>query len=182
MFGLKIRELRKRGRKTQDDIADALDVHKTTVSRWERTGDVPVERLEDLANALGVTLDELEALRGKSGGDTTTAPESPDYVHSSESLVLWWRAVGRAKHPDPMTRLLLLTLPTLIDESAWIVLTTVEQLIETTHMQDEAERIRKVWPRVVESPWVERVGQVEWVFRLRFGETQNPPLSEQGRV
>lgn len=171
MFGMKIRELRKRGKKTQDDVADALDVHKTTVSRWERTGDVPVERLEDLADALGVSIDELESLRGVDASAQPTSPTTQlTHVHSQDSLVIWWRAVGRAKHPDPMTRLLLLTLPTLIDEDAWIVLTTVEQLIETTQMQEDAEKIREVWPQVVESPWVERVGQVEWVFRLRFGE------------
>lgn len=169
MFGMKIRELRRRGKKTQDDVADALDVHKTTVSRWERTGDIPVERLEDLAEALGVSSDELEALRGANAGAQSTSPTTqPAHVHSQESLVLWMRAVGRAQHADPMIKLLLLTLPILIDDAAWIVTVTIGQLIETTHMQESTEKIRQVWPQVVGSPWVERVGVVEWVFRLRF--------------
>lgn len=177
MLGIAVRELREKAGINQADVAIKAGVSNVTISRYERgERQISLKTLMKIADAIGVTAEdiqerarELEAAAPKS---STAAPELIEYVHSQDSLVAWQRAVGRAKHADPMIKLLLLTLPILIDEDAWIVLTTVEQLIETTHMHEEAEKIHEVWPQVVESPWVERVGQVEWVFRLRFGDVE----------
>lgn len=166
--GAKLKLMRDGAGLSQEQLADQLNVSRMTVIRWEQAEVLPKGRLSEVAELLGVDLTAL-----------LDAPPTPEpttqltHVHSQDSLVLWQRAVGRAKHADPMIKLLLLTLPILIDEDAWIVLTTVEQLIDVTHMHEAAEKIREVWPQVVESPWVERVGQVEWVFRLRFAGAES---------
>lgn len=68
-LGEKIRELRKRGGRTQEELAEALGVTNQAVSRWETGGSYPdLELLPSIANYFGVTIDELfgyESERGK---------------------------------------------------------------------------------------------------------------------
>lgn len=59
-LGHKIRELRRRDGKTQEVLADALNVTSQAVSRWESGGSYPdMEILPAIANYFGVTIDEL---------------------------------------------------------------------------------------------------------------------------
>mgnify|MGYP004710472733 FL=1 len=59
-LGHKIRELRRRDGKTQEVLADALNVTSQAVSRWESGGSYPdMELLPAIANYFGVTIDEL---------------------------------------------------------------------------------------------------------------------------
>ncbi len=167
--GAKLKLMRDGAGLSQEQLADQLNVSRMTVIRWEQAEVLPKGRLSEVAELLGVDLAALIEEPVQVAEPTTQLT----HVHSQESLVMWMRAVGRAQHPDPMIKLLLLTLPILIDEDAWIVLATVEQLIEVTHMQEADAYIRRVWPQVVGSPWVERVGQVEWVFRLRFEDAES---------
>lgn len=59
-LGEKIRELRRRDGRTQEALADALDVTSQAVSRWESGGSYPdMEIMPAIANYFGVTIDEL---------------------------------------------------------------------------------------------------------------------------
>lgn len=59
-FGSKIRALRESRGMTQDDLAAALYVTRTAVSKWENDRGYPnIDSLKTLANFFGVSLDEL---------------------------------------------------------------------------------------------------------------------------
>lgn len=59
-LGEKIKELRKRDRRKQEDLAVALGVTNQAVSRWEANGGYPdIEMLPAIANYFHITIDEL---------------------------------------------------------------------------------------------------------------------------
>ena len=59
-LGSKIRELRRRDGRTQDNLAEALGVTAQAVSRWESGGSYPdMEMIPALANYFHVSIDEL---------------------------------------------------------------------------------------------------------------------------
>lgn len=59
-LGDKLRELRRRNGRRQEDLAIALGVTAQAVSRWEAGGSYPdMELMPGIANYFGVTLDEL---------------------------------------------------------------------------------------------------------------------------
>lgn len=59
-IGTKIRELRKRDGRTQDQLAEALGVTAQAVSRWESHGSYPdMEIIPAIANYFHVSIDEL---------------------------------------------------------------------------------------------------------------------------
>ena len=59
-LGQKIKELRKRDSRKQEDLANALGVTNQAVSRWEKDGSYPdMEMIPAIANYFGVTIDEL---------------------------------------------------------------------------------------------------------------------------
>ena len=59
-LGVKIRELRKRDGRTQDNLAEALGVTAQAVSRWESGGSYPdMEMIPTIANYFHVSIDEL---------------------------------------------------------------------------------------------------------------------------
>ena len=59
-LGEKIKELRKRDGRKQEDLASALGVTNQAVSRWEKDGSYPdMEMIPAIANYFGITIDEL---------------------------------------------------------------------------------------------------------------------------
>ena len=59
-LGQKIRELRKRDRRTQEALAEALGVTSQAISRWEANGGYPdMEMIPAIANYFHVSIDEL---------------------------------------------------------------------------------------------------------------------------
>lgn len=59
-LGEKIRSLRHRDSKTQEDLANVLGVTSQAVSRWESGGSYPdVNLIPSIANYFGITIDEL---------------------------------------------------------------------------------------------------------------------------
>ncbi len=65
-IGPKIRELRRRDGRTQDDLATALGVTAQAVSRWESGGSYPdMEIVPAIANFFGVSIDELFGYHGE---------------------------------------------------------------------------------------------------------------------
>lgn len=59
-LGEKIKELRKRDGRKQEDLALALGVTNQAVSRWEANGGYPdIEMIPAIANYFHITIDEL---------------------------------------------------------------------------------------------------------------------------
>ena len=59
-LGEKIKELRKRNGRKQEDLANALGVSNQAVSRWEKDGSYPdMELIPAIANYFNVSIDEL---------------------------------------------------------------------------------------------------------------------------
>ena len=59
-IGQKIRELRRRDGRTQEELAQAIGVTSQAVSRWESGGSYPdMEIIPSIANYFGVSIDEL---------------------------------------------------------------------------------------------------------------------------
>ena len=65
-IGDKIRELRLRDGRRQEDLANALGVTNQAVSRWEANGGYPdMEMIPAIANYFGITIDELFGYHGE---------------------------------------------------------------------------------------------------------------------
>lgn len=65
-IGQKIRELRRRDGRTQEDLAGALGVTAQAVSRWESGGSYPdMEIVPSIANYFGVSIDVLFGYHGE---------------------------------------------------------------------------------------------------------------------
>ena len=65
-IGTKIRELRRRDGRTQDNLAEALGVTAQAVSRWESGGSYPdMEMIPSIANYFHVSIDELFGYQDK---------------------------------------------------------------------------------------------------------------------
>ena len=58
-----IRRLRNSRGLTQENIADEIGVHVTTMVRYENDGTIPDGKLESLAKALGVTVSDIYAYK-----------------------------------------------------------------------------------------------------------------------
>lgn len=59
-FNQKLQELRKRNGLTQEDLAEALFVSRTAISKWESGRGYPnIESLKAISKFFGVTIDEL---------------------------------------------------------------------------------------------------------------------------
>ncbi len=64
-LGSKIRDLRRRDKRTQEMLAEALGVTSQAVSRWEAGGSYPdINLMPSIANYFGVTIDELFGYQG----------------------------------------------------------------------------------------------------------------------
>lgn len=62
VLGKRLKELRKKGGKTQKDFADALHVTSSAVSKWENGQNMPdIETMREIAGYYGIPLSELVA-------------------------------------------------------------------------------------------------------------------------
>lgn len=78
-----IKELRKSRNMTQDTLASALGVQRTTISMWETGQSLPrAELLPKLAAALGCTIDEL--LSGNKENENNTAKNPMLLISTTE--------------------------------------------------------------------------------------------------
>lgn len=85
-LGENIYHLRTEKNMSQGDLADALEVSRQSVSKWENNSAVPeLEKLVKMAELFGVTIDELV---------TGTAPESPAAA-STEPKVIYIEKTDR---------------------------------------------------------------------------------------
>ena len=99
----RIREARKKCGLSQIDLADAMEVSRQTVSKWETGESAPeINKLPQLAKVLGVSLDWLFA-EGASGDTSSEEPRTdrqaepayPDWLeHLPKSLVRLTKRYG----------------------------------------------------------------------------------------
>jgi len=80
-LGEKIKELRRRDRRKQEDLAAALGVTNQAVSRWEANGGYPdIEMLPAIANYFHITIDELF------GYDSDRQTKLQTYIEQADQL------------------------------------------------------------------------------------------------
>lgn len=76
-LGQNIARLRTQKNLSQGDLADALEVSRQSVSKWETDASIPeLDKLLRLAELFGVTLDEL--VKGESAQPEAARGEAPD--------------------------------------------------------------------------------------------------------
>ena len=92
-LGENITRLRTEKGWSQGDLADALDVSRQSISKWETDGSVPeLDKLLRLSDLFGVTLDEL--VRGESGTQKSTdAPDTKPKAEKSGSRISHTQAI-----------------------------------------------------------------------------------------
>lgn len=124
-LGQKIKELRKRDSRKQEDLASALGVTNQAVSRWENDGSYPdMEMIPAIANYFGVTIDELfgyENDREKKITAIIRKVDEYDIKHSNDDI--WVDECisilrdGLAEFPN--NECLLITLADTLWEAGW---------------------------------------------------------------
>lgn len=85
-LGNNIRKLRRRDRRTQEALAEALGVTSQAVSRWESGGSYPdMNLIPSIANFFGVSIDELFGYEGKHTGRIDTLAAEIDRMNQLNS-------------------------------------------------------------------------------------------------
>ena len=75
-LGENIYRLRSEHNMSQGDLADALEVSRQSVSKWENNSAVPeLDKLVKMAHIFGITLDEM--VSGKADSSIHTPPNEP---------------------------------------------------------------------------------------------------------
>ena len=84
-LGEKIKELRQRDKRKQEDLAVVLGVTNQAVSRWEANGGYPdIEMLPAIANYFHITIDELFGYDGDRQARLQSYIEQADQICKHE--------------------------------------------------------------------------------------------------
>lgn len=124
-LGEKIKELRNRDGRTQENLADALGVTNQAVSRWEKNGSYPdMELIPSIANYFGITIDELFGYRNDRENKIDAIIKKIDAFHikgdGSDGWVDECLAILREGLAEfPQNERLLITLADTLSEAGW---------------------------------------------------------------
>lgn len=124
-LGEKIKELRNRDGRTQENLADALGVTNQAVSRWEKNGSYPdMELIPSIANYFGITIDELFGYRNDRENKIDAIIKKIDAFHikgdSSDGWVDECLTILREGLAEfPQNERLLITLADTLSEAGW---------------------------------------------------------------
>ena len=124
-LGEKIKELRNRDGRTQENLADALGVTNQAVSRWEKNGSYPdLELIPSIANYFGITIDELFGYRNDRENKIDAIIKKIDAFHikgdSSDGWIDECLAILREGLAEfPQNERLLITLADTLSEAGW---------------------------------------------------------------
>ena len=89
-LGTKIRELRRRDGRTQDNLAEALGVTAQAVSRWESGGSYPdMEMIPAIANYFHISIDELFGYHAEREEKIKTILENATKVLTKQGFTLY---------------------------------------------------------------------------------------------
>lgn len=158
MFGHAVRLIRKEKGISQDALAQGLAINQSSVSKWERSGNLPEEHLEAVAGVLGVTVREL---RAKAGALLKSKP-----AETPEAISTWRDTVLLDAQLDGVVKLMLATLPIFFNESINLVVVTPERFVERAGWGGFDLNIHDVWRQMVESGYVEQADT--GIFKLVF--------------
>ncbi|MBQ4051271.1 MAG: helix-turn-helix transcriptional regulator [Oscillospiraceae bacterium] len=124
-LGEKIKALRKRDGRTQDDLAKAFGVTCQAVSRWESDGGYPdMELIPSIANYFGVSIDELFGYRGDREQKINEIIERIDGFHIKSRGDDGWvdeclSILREGVAEFPQNERLLITLADTLSEAGW---------------------------------------------------------------
>lgn len=165
MNNQKLSELREKTGKTLREVGDFIDVHYSTISRWESKGRIPAAKVDLYAEAIGVPSERVRALIGG-------PRHQKEFVVSSE-MAKDWRDEVAMSDLTQFTRFLLITLPIFADMDTWVVPVSPKDLAHKAHL-DEQEVVAH-WDELMDSGFVSQIGDGEilYVLRLRFPDALN---------
>jgi transcriptional regulator with XRE-family HTH domain len=155
-MGGKVKQLREEAGLSIREAADLVGMSPGAIQYWEREDRVPEEHRQKYAGVLEVDPDALDS-----------APSGR--LLSTKGQINRWRDIVQLTRSHGLThseKYILVSLPLLYDEELGAVHCTIDQLAEEIH--EDPEFIREHWDEVIDSPFVERVGSVEWLLRLKF--------------
>lgn len=160
--GKSLESLLNQAGKTLREVADICGVTHPTVIRWRKKNRVPAKKRDLFARAVGVdraVVDEISdrGLRSSAG-----------YVSSPDQVGEWRDRVMESDH-DQMTKLVLTALPLLMVEPDWTVHVTIDALVDRAKLKRAT--VAQRWPDVLGSPFVARVGPVQWALKLRIPDS-----------
>jgi transcriptional regulator with XRE-family HTH domain len=159
---------------TLEALGEEVGVTHGTVSRYERGERTPSdEMLERIASALGISVqdiyekaDELDDTQSEPAHTRHNNGTTSNYVNATRHIPKWRDRVIRDVSVDEGLELLLMALPAFLDRMSWIIPITQEQYIRETGRSRDLVADR--WEDMLESPYVERIGENEWTLRLRI--------------
>lgn len=89
-LGTKIRELRRRDGRTQDNLAEALGVTAQAISRWESGGSYPdMEMIPSIANYFHISIDELFGYHDKREEKIKTILENATKILAKQGFKMY---------------------------------------------------------------------------------------------
>ena len=87
-LGERIRQMRLEHHLSQGDVADALDVSRQSVSKWENDGAVPdLDKLVKLSQLFGVSLDQLVMGQEEEGEKAPPPPPQPAAQPTGQRII-----------------------------------------------------------------------------------------------
>jgi len=174
-LGPAIRRVRKEQTSlTLENVADALELTPTTISRYERGLRTPSdENLQQIFELLDTSREELESIAEELDDDGKEAEQKEaihvtapsHYVTSKDDVSDWRNRVIRDTSLSDEEQLILMSLPAFMDEISWIIPITEETFVQETGR--ERSLVDGYWEEAIGSEYVERIGDdIEWVLRL----------------
>jgi len=157
-MGESVKELREQAGVSYRKAAEYMGGSVGMIQYWEQNNRVPEEHRDRYAELLGVDIERLSAV---SPGRKVRKKSQHDHWRTRVQLSQAWGLTAEQKY-------ILMALPLLWSEEFQAVPMTIEELAETIH--EDAGFIEQNWGDILDSPFVERVGAVEWLIRLRFPE------------
>lgn len=157
MFGHAVRLIRKEKGISQDALAQGLAINQSSVSKWERSGNLPEEHLEAVAGVLGVTVREL---RAKAGALLKSNP-----VDSQERLQIWQDTLLLDNQLDPIAKAMLAAFPYFWNDAIKAVIVSPTKYVERAGWIDTYD-INDAWQKVLASGYLEPVA--DEIFKLVF--------------
>lgn len=175
MIGDAIQQMRKRQGLTLEELGERSGIHQTSISRYERGVREPrLKAVQSIADALGVSVEEimslaksLEYAESEEGAEYVPAVDQGSGEDAEQPFNLErWRVLVSLAKMDWRAKLLLSLLPAFLDRESGIVGITRDEAIERGDLSEST--VDTAFPIVLESGFVERIGAVEYMLRLRF--------------
>lgn len=166
MIGDYLRKVRTEQGLRLKDVAEEVGVTPTTISRWEK-GDrqIAPEYLQRVSEALGVDKRELTDRLG--GSPVTGKSGEPGRVRSEATFAGWFNALSQSGI-DTELFMVLIAIGREASTPPWVASVSIDYLLQRTPLTREL--LERMWPKVLESDWLERRGSGEWTFILKLPE------------